>query len=167
MNAWYLPGFVKNLVKWAVENSWTVNAWAIGLPYLIFVVAAIGYNLYANIKWNQYWARGNWFLIGSTYYLMIQGFFSSLLMFEFTYILDEKRRIRALSFLSALVYDSFFIITDADWCFQIFWSDNSNLAKSDSSLFDMGWALFVAYNAIQNFPVAIIDLCIILKEAQL
>jgi len=49
---------------------WIINFWVTGIPYLVYCLIAIAYNLFVNIIENNWWAEGNIFLMGNTIYLL-------------------------------------------------------------------------------------------------
>ena len=52
-----------------VAIKWILNAVSFGAPFTAYCLAALGYNIYANIFWNKWWANGNLFLMWNTWYL--------------------------------------------------------------------------------------------------
>merc|ERR1719263_265954 len=74
---------------------------------------------------------------------------------------------RAISLMSALIYNSIFAFFVADWFYAVFWSDKALLADEEFGALDIGYMLLIAYNAIFHFPVFIMNACIIGKELQL
>ena len=49
--------------------KWILNAITFGTPFGFYCAATLGYNIYANIVWNKWWANGNLFLMANTLYL--------------------------------------------------------------------------------------------------
>lgn len=66
---------------------WLANAWGLGVPYGIYTLLSFAFNVMVNVDWNHYWAGGNFFLLLNSTYLLLQGFFSTLLMFEVNFVL--------------------------------------------------------------------------------
>ena len=50
--------------------KWIINFW-ITIPYAVYCIFAIIWNLYWNIEFNHGWAHGNLVLLGSTIYLVV------------------------------------------------------------------------------------------------
>lgn len=169
--SWYqiydwLPESWKPWLKVLDAARWITNGWVIGLPYAIFVAISMVYNILTNVDWNHYWAGGNFFLLANTVYLVMQGVFSTFLMFEVNIILQKMKTLRAISFMSAIVYNTLYFAGIADWIYELYWSDKAAL-DYEFGFFDVMLQLFIAYNAIFHFPIVPMNCAIILKEVQL
>ena len=83
----WLPKEWQPFLKVLDGLRWLANAWGIGVPYSLYIVLSVAFNVMVNIDWNHYWAGGNLFLLANTAYLLSQAFFSTLLMFEVNIVL--------------------------------------------------------------------------------
>ena len=74
--------YVKDGYNYASEKAWTaldyllalkwiVNFWLIGIPYTVYCILAIIWNLWWNIEFNHMWAQGNVVLLASSIYLIV------------------------------------------------------------------------------------------------
>ena len=111
--------------QYLMALKWIVNFWLVGVPYVLYCIFAIVWNLYWNIVENKWWAHGNVILLGSSIYLVIQAIFSMLMMFEMAFIIRWIKPFRLLSLVSALLYNFFYILFTCDWFYQVFYSDKT------------------------------------------
>jgi len=51
--------------------KWIINFWLAGVPYLLYCIVSLAYNIFVNIAWNDWWAEGNIFLLANTLYLVV------------------------------------------------------------------------------------------------
>jgi hypothetical protein len=89
--------------------------WLVGLPWCLVLLVIFGWNIYVNIFWNKFWAEGNLFLLGNTLYIITQGLVSLPLMFEIPILLRWIKPFRVLSLITSVIYNSFFIVSIADF----------------------------------------------------
>ena len=146
--------------------KWIFNFFITGVPFVVYCVISIFYNLSFNIVFNDWWAEGNLFLIGNTVYLLVQAAFSMLLMFEMTMIIRWIKPLRVISVLSAFLYNLFYIFSFANWVWELYFADKSYL-DSTSGPIDILFNMIVVYNLVLHFPIVPMNLAIILKEIQL
>ena len=121
------------------------------------------YNIYFNIAWNKFWASGNAYLILNTIYLFIQVVNSIGVIFELPIWLRAIRVTRILSFLSAIAYNAFFIVSALEWYDQIY-------IVTDKSQYDFVTIMsnmLLGYNMILHSSIIPVNLVIILKEISL
>lgn len=144
---------------------WIINGWVVGVPFLCFLVVVWVWNLYVNIFWNKWWAEGNLFLMGNTIYIWTQSIISLPLMFEVPWILKYIKPLRTLSLASAVIYNTLFLGSVADFFYTALAEKKEDL--EDGGEIDMLLCLFIFYNLIENFPIVFINLGIIAKETEL
>jgi hypothetical protein len=95
--------------------KWVFNMWLVGLPWCLVLLVIFGWNIYVNIFWNKFWAEGNLFLLGNRLYIITQGLVSLPLMFEIPILLRWIKPFRVLSLITSVIYNSFFIVSIADF----------------------------------------------------
>lgn len=144
--------------------KWIVNAWAVGAPWCFLLFTIFSWNFYVNIFWNKFWAEGNLFLMGNTFYIWIQALISIPLMFEVPFILKYIKPFRILSLWSAIIYNIMFFGSVADFFYLDEVEDKSDFEDKGQFYGDALLALFIFFNLIENFPIVIINCGIILKE---
>ena len=59
----------------------------VGVPFSVFMTAAIGFNIWCNVVFNDWWAEGNVYLVLQTAYMIFTSVFAVFLMFEINGIL--------------------------------------------------------------------------------
>ena len=143
--------------------KWIINFWVTGIPYLVYCLIAIGYNLFVNIIENNWWAEGNIFLMGNTIYLLVQSMFSMLMMFEMAFIIRWIKPLRVISVVSAFLYNVFYIFSLGNWLWEIFFADKSYLDDASGAI-DIIWNMMIVYNLIVHFPIVPMNVALILKE---
>lgn len=147
--------------------KWIINLWVVGVPWLFVLLAVFGYNLYVNIAWNHWWAEGNVYLMANTIYIMVQSLVSLPLMFEIPPLLRFFKPFRVLSLLSSILYNCFFIASIADF-FYIAKAEPKEDFEDEGQFFgDAILSLFLIYHIVENFPIMLLNLGIMLKEAVL
>lgn len=146
--------------------KWIVNFWVVGVPYVLYCIFAIVWNLYWNIQENKWWAHGNVILLGSSIYLVVQAIFSMLMMFEMAFIIRWIKPFRLLSLISAFMYNFIYIFFTCDWIYQTFFSDKTQY-DNDHGIIDIFFNMFIIYNIIINAPIVPMNALIMLKELQL
>ena len=52
-----------------MTTKYILNFFLIGLPYTLYCFFGIGYNLWFNIMWGDWWAQGNLWLTANTFYI--------------------------------------------------------------------------------------------------
>jgi hypothetical protein len=142
---------------------WIINFWLTGIPYLFYCTIAVVYNLFVNIWQNNWWAEGNLFLIGNTVYLLVQGTFSMLMMFEMAFIIRWIKPLRVISVTSAFLYNVFYFFSLGNWIWEIFFADKSYLDDASGAI-DIIWNMMIVYNLIVHFPIVPMNIAIIVKE---
>lgn len=124
-NVSYISEKAKLGWQYLMALKWIVNFWIVGVPYVLYCIFAIVWNLYWNILENKWWAHGNVVLLGSSVYLVVQAIFSMLMMFEMAFIIRWIKPFRLLSLLSAVLYNFLYILFTCDWIYQVFYSDKT------------------------------------------
>lgn len=145
--------------------KWVINLWFIALPWAAVLFVTNVWNLYVNIYWNDYWAEGNFFLMFNSAFLVFQTLISLPLIFEIPPVLRFIKPLRFLSIVWAILYNFFFLTSIFDFLYL------TDIEESDL-LEDQGWGdmfmgLVIFYNLVENFPITIVNLGIIVKEATL
>ena len=153
---------------WSILMSlkWIINFWLTGIPYLLYCVIAVVYNLFVNIWQNNWWAEGNLFLLGNTIYLLVQSSFSMLMMFEMAFIIRWIKPLRVISVTSAFLYNVFYFFSLGNWIWEIFFADKSYLDDASGAI-DVIWNMMIVYNLIVHFPIVPMNIAMIVKEIQM
>lgn len=139
----------------------------VAIPFLAMDIFFAAANLYLNIFRNNFWAGGNFFLVYNTGYQLFQGICGFLLMAEFPIYMVGSRAIRAFSFGSAYVYNTFYFFFAIVWFVQNYKAHIENEGKNPLaffSVFELLVDMFFGFNLIMNLPNYIINAFIICKE---
>ena len=134
----------------------------VGIPHIIYAACAIGFNFWANINWNDWWAEGNVFLVGNTIFLLSQAIGATPLLFESPMLLRRMKIFRVFMLGSALIYNFFYIGAFGEVLFSLFVEDPAEI--DDRGIFDLIIQLIFGYSTIIHAPIVPINLAIIFKE---
>lgn len=85
------------------------------LPWFIFSLAAIGFNWFVNIEWNNWWAEGNLWLIYNTIFLELFTLHSLCLAIEWPAYLRFFRLLRWFMVWHSFWYVFFYFCAVAVW----------------------------------------------------
>jgi len=94
---------------------WVINAVVVGIPFSVFMATACGFNIWANIVFNKWWAGGNVYLMAQTAYMVCGAVFATFLMFEINVILKWAKLMRTWVLISAIVYNFIYTIVMLEW----------------------------------------------------
>jgi hypothetical protein len=115
--------------------------------------------LWFNVKYNYFWAGGNVFLLGNTWFAGVQTFLSLFLAFEIPVWLAHAKVIRMYSLMFATMWN---------FTFLVFYYKAKNTIKNASeeefdgvALFEI---LFIGYNILLHGPIFVVNSTIIIKE---
>ena len=139
---------------------WAVNALFVAAPVCIIETASFAFNIYESIAWQNWWAKGNLFLIVKTVFQLLQLMSSLPLIFEIDVYLRHMKLFRVLSLFAALAYNIVYFGTIAIWYYQIY----NPPSWMDYSVFSMFMNLFLAYNMLFDFLTVPSNIAIITKE---
>ena len=92
----------------------------IGVPWSIWCIAAIGFNWYINIDWNNWWAEGNLWLIYNTLFLEFFGLHSIFLAIEWPAYLRFFRILRWTMIWHSFWYVFFYLLVVIIWTDQLY-----------------------------------------------
>lgn len=68
-----------------------LNIFFVVLPLGITSIAGIGFNIWANIAWHNWWAEGNVFLIANTAWMIISSIDALLISLEYPKFMRATR----------------------------------------------------------------------------
>ena len=146
-----------------MQTKYLANFFFIGIPYTLYCILGVAYNLWFNIAWSDWWAEGNIWLILNTFYLISQSIFSIIVMFEIPFIMKRMKFFRFCSFMSAIGYNLVYFSMLGDWFYQVFYSDKSQLDSSSGAI-DIIFNMIITYNLIIHFPIVPMNIAIMFKE---
>ena len=141
---------------------WGLNFWLFGVPYTIFVILCILYNLVLNVWFNKFWAHMNLYLFGSTLFLIAQGLMSIPLALELPIWLKHFKVIRLMSLYSGIVYTFVYLLSFLKFYSMVKWEDKDFETYSDIFI-----ALFLVYNLLVHASIIPINIVIALKESSM
>lgn len=139
------------------------NVIFIVLPLAIINVAALVYNFYFNIDWNNWWAGGNLWLILNSVYLLWATFHSIFVSLEYPMWMKLMRITRFVSLIVASVYTAGFLILGWEWYRELYLVDD----KSNYDAISVIWNMLLGYNLILHVAVMPANLFLIVKEISL
>lgn len=137
----------------------------IGIPWFVYGCLGIIYNIVWNSWLNKGWAEGNLWLLGNTYYVLIQTFLSFLLYFEFFPYLNWFALIRFFSVGCAFVYNWFYIFFLIMWLTEVYWIPFQDEEEAEKmGALDIFMNMFFVYNSVLHAPVYVVNCAIMFKE---
>lgn len=128
-------------------------------PYLLTDLLMIGINIFLNIDFNTFWAGGNIFLIFNSYYLIVQSFYSLMLVAEVPFWLRHFKPLRFLSLFWALFYNTIYVFALIDFIYMFFMKN-----KKKADVFEMLESMYFGYNLILHASIVPVNCAIIIKE---
>lgn len=143
---------------------WLINFWLIGVPYLLFVIAANVWNIWFNAQLNDWWADGNLYLLLNTYFGIWQSIDIVFLVFELPVYLKAMKDARALSYGGAVLYNVFYLWIASEFVYTVFFGGKKDGAFD---VFDLLKIMFYGYNIVLHGPIAVMNGVTILKEIML
>lgn len=142
---------------------WAINAAVVGVPWFLTATTALIYNIYFNIEYNRWWAWGNYWLLGNTFYLLFQTLTSIPLVIEFPLYLRAFRVSRMFSVTSAILYNFLFLLSFFEWYDQLYIVTD----KSQYDFVTIFTNMMIGYNMVLHGSVVVVNVGIILKEISL
>lgn len=152
-----------NPVDYFKYYRFLINAIVVGGPWALTAIGCFLYNLYFNIEWNRNWASGHWYLVVNTLYLAVQVVDSIFIVFELPVWLRAFRVTRILSFFTAIIYNTLYLLSAFEWWDMIY-------AVADKSNYDFVTVMInmlLGYNLVLHISVVPVNFAIILKEISL
>jgi len=157
-----------NFFAFVVAIKWVFLVLICGIPWLIFSQLCIIYNIVFNAWLNAGWAEGNLWLLGNTFYAIVQTWLSYGIIFEVYPYMKWGFLFRIGSFFSAIAYNMLYFFMLFGWATEILMLPS----RDDSFIEELGFLdvflnmLFI-YNSIQHSPICFINMVIIAKETQI
>ena len=93
----------------------------VAVPWVIWCLILLGYNLYMNIEYNDWWKYGNPYLLINTFYIVVQILLSVPLVGEFKEYMDDFDQniiVRSISLSFAILYNNLWLSILAFWLFH-------------------------------------------------
>jgi len=130
------------------------------VPWALFGLLLVLFNILVNIFFNDVWCYGNIWLIANTAYLVLQYTLSVILMLEVDWWLKWMKFIRIGSLFVSVVYTAFYLLGWAVLITILDDLDGHNITYS--SVYTV---MVLSYNLMFHSPQLIVNFVIILKEA--
>ena len=157
-----------NFLALVVAAKWVFLVLFLGIPWLLFSQSCLIYNIVFNAWLNAGWAEGNFWLLGNTFYAIVQTWLSYGIMFEVYPYLKWGVAFRIWSFISAVVYNSLYFFMLFGWLTEVaFLPLQPDSVIEEMSYLDVFMNMLFVYNSIQHSPICFINIVIILKEIQI
>ena len=137
-----------------------LNVFFVAMPWVVIDLLCIGWNLYFNANWNEWWASGNAWLMANTIYILVQGIASALLAFELPIWLVTFRVFRFWSFIFAVTYNFVFTMMALEWWDMLYITAD----KTKYDFVDIFINMVLGYNMVLHFTIIPINFFIIIKE---
>jgi len=134
---------VTNVWQFINYFRYALNFWLFGIPYTLFMLICIGYNLVFNIWCNKMWVNMNSYLLFNTIYIVVQGTLSLFLAFELPLWLKHFKVLRLASFLAAWIYTIIYLVSCLKVYSMIYWEDHEDIGYEYMFI-----VMFLSYNAI-------------------
>jgi hypothetical protein len=145
-----------------VGGRWIFNFFLIALPWWVFSMLMMLYNVVFNAWLNKGWALGNFYLMANTVFCFTQWSNSVALAFEFPFYMRGFVVLRWLSVFGAFAYNGLYFFALGAWLWQLF--DQTETELQEVGAFDVLLNMFFIYNCILHSSIVVINLGIIFKE---
>lgn len=144
---------------------WVANGALIGLPWLFISYTGVMWNIVCNVVMNHWWAGGNFWLVGNSIFALVQTIHTWFLVFEWPFYLRHTYALRWAISLLSIIY-SLWIFSDGMAVIGMDkWETDETYQNYD--LADMITDMFLAYNVIMHWPIALTGIVIITKEIEM
>jgi len=123
------------------------------------------WNLVLNSIMNHWWAGGNFWLVGNTVFAILQTIHTTFVVLEWPFYLRHTFAYRWLMTLLSLIYtlqifsDGMAVIGMDRW--------ETDDVYENYNLMDVMTDMFLVYNTIMHFPIAMTGLVLIFKETEM
>ena len=123
------------------------------------------WNIIMNTIMNHWWAGGNFWLVGNTIFGGLLAVHLTFLVFEWPFYLRHTFAYRWVMTLLSLLY-SLWITSDA---FAVIGMDKweTDETYDNYDLADVLTDMFLAYNVVMHWPIAIMGYLLIAKEVEM
>jgi hypothetical protein len=159
---------LSNFFAFVVAIKWVFLVLIIGIPWLVFSQLCIIYNIVFNAWLNAGWAEGNLWLLGNTFYAIIQTWLSYGIIFEIYPYMKWGFLFRIGSFFAAIAYNCLYFFMLAGWSTEMLMLPSRDETFIDEIGFlDVFINMLFVYNSIQHSPICFINMIIIGKEIQI
>jgi hypothetical protein len=98
-----------------IGGRWILNFFAIALPWWVWGLIMMLYNIVFNAWLNKGWALGNFYLMGNTIFCFVQWFNSIALFFEFPSYMRTFVFFRWASVFAAWIYNGIYFFALGFW----------------------------------------------------
>lgn len=148
-----------------VVFRWIINAALIGVPWILISYTGVMWNIVCNVVMNHWWAGGNFWLVGNSIFALLQTLHTWFLVIEWPFYLRHTYAYRWAMSLISIIY-SVWIFSDAMGVIGMDkWETDETYENYD--LADMITDMFLAYNVIMHWPIALTGIVIIVKEIEM
>ena len=141
------------------QVTYILNMVFIALPWTVFGLALIGWNLFLNIDFNEGWAGGNLWLISNTVYLILQFALSIGLFWEIDVWIYWMKFIRIGSLVAAYIYSIGYLAAFITLVVIL-----DDMDGSDINWVSMYTVMVLSYNLILHAPIILMSIGIAIKE---
>lgn len=141
------------------QVKYILNIVLIAVPWTLFGLLNIAWNLWLNIYFNQGWAGGNVWLILNSAYLVSQYILSIGLFWEIDVWIYYMKYIRIFSLLSAYLYSIVYALAIVT-LMVVAW----DLDGAEITWVGMMTAMVISYNLILHAPILLVNFGICFKE---
>ena len=131
----------------------------IAVPWTLLGGAAVAWNVWLNIYFNQGWAGGNIWLIMNTVYLILQYVLSLLIFYEIDAWIYYMKFIRFGSLITSYFYTIMYVVALVQLLVVI-----DDLDGSEVTFVNMYTVMVLAYNLILHAPIIPVNMAIAGKE---
>jgi hypothetical protein len=135
------------------------------MPFDIYLLFSIVWNLVLNIKFNKWWAGGNVYLILNTVFNLSQAFNAIWLVFEFPVYLQWFKVARFFSLVAAVLYNSVYAYFAYALYSSIYEYDYETMGAP--SVFETFKDMYMIYNLVLHIPIIPLNMMIIGKEIEI
>jgi hypothetical protein len=141
------------------QVTYILNMVFIALPWTVFGLALIGWNLFLNVDFNEGWAGGNLWLISNTVYLILQFALSIGLFWEIDVWIYWMKFIRICSLVAAYLYSIGYLAALVTLIVIL-----DDMDGADINFVNMYTVMVLSYNLILHAPIILMSIGIAVKE---
>lgn len=155
----------KNPLDWLIYYQYVVYLVTVATPFYFFCLAGVTFHLIWNVDANEWWAKGNWWLIWSSLQLFASMPLALMIAIELPVFMNNFFITRIMWFCWAIIYLITYFSGALENMTLLYIIDDTT--KEDLDFFTVFLSMLLAYNTLMNWPQMGIYLFWIWKELSL
>ena len=151
--------------EWIDYFQYVLNIVLIVVPLGLVSVAGIGFNIWVNIAWHDWWAEGNVYLILNTVWMIASSIDAMLISLEYPKFMRSTRVGRFAFLFVSVIFLAFYAYFTYDFIKTLFYPEEGQ--PQEFTTMTILYYLMIGYNLILHAGSAVINLFIVCKELSL